>query len=149
MEVGLVLWVVSGQSSCLCLYVVQFKAFPGSARISQSRWFSARGFLGGWPDIYGLASPSCFWPLPNSSGWLQLVSSVFLIGTSCCEIIHASWPGQVFSVNGSLTTLPHRETSYSGYFLGIGAEVSFFCNYFLLEVGAILASRVEVSLYLI
>ena len=37
-------------------------------------------------------------------------STVFLIGTSCCEITHArgyhhAWPRQVVSVNGSLTTI--------------------------------------------
>ena len=51
--------------------------------------------------------------------------------------------GSVFS----LTTLPW-ETSYSGCFLGFGAEVSFFCNFFLLCLGVGLPGRAEVSLYL-
>ena len=65
------------------------------------------GRLGG---TYGLASPPSFWPLPNSSRWFsrQLVSSVFLIGTSCCETVYArdyfhAWPERAVSVDSSLT----------------------------------------------
>ena len=46
-----------------------------------------------------------------------------------------------------LTTLPW-DTSYSRCFLGFGAEVSFFWNFFLLCLGIGLPSRAEVSLYL-
>ena len=41
------------------------------------------------------------------------------------------------------------ETSYAKYFLGVGVEVSFFCNYFLLLVGSVMPTGVDVSLYLI
>ena len=58
--------------------------------------------------IMGCGVSSFLWPLPNSFGWWQLVSSVFLIGTSCREITHASgyypaWPGWAVSVSGSRT----------------------------------------------
>ena len=38
------------------------------------------------------------------------------------------------------------DTSYSTYFLGIGAEVSFFCSYFLLGVGTFFAAAAAKSL---
>ena len=53
------------------------------------------------------------------------------------------WTGSMFFL-----TTPPWETSYSRCFLGIGAEVSFFCNFFLLCLGVGLPSRAEVSLYL-
>ena len=34
---GLAFWVLSGQSSCLCPFLVQFKVLTGSTSISQSR----------------------------------------------------------------------------------------------------------------
>lgn len=67
---------------------------------------------------YGLLSPPSFWPLPNSSGqfWrqlLQLISTLFLIKTSCCETTHANCyycyyhacPGSVVLFIGSLILL--------------------------------------------
>ena len=45
-------------------------------------------------------------------------------------------------------TTPPWETSHSGCFLGFGAEVSSFCNFFLLCLGVGLPSRAEVSPYL-
>ena len=89
---------------------------------------------GGW--TYSVS----FWPFLNSSSWFWLISSVFLTRTSCHKTSHVScycgaWPGWVVSVSVlPLTTTPW-ETSYSRYFLGIGAEVSFFCNFFLLCMG--------------
>ena len=53
------------------------------------------------------------------------------------------WTGSVFFL-----TTPPWETSYSRCFLGFGAEVSFFCNFFLLCLGVGLPSRAEVSPYL-
>ena len=47
-----------------------------------------------------------------------------------------------------LTTYPVKDF-YSRYFLGIGEEVSFFCNFFLLCMGIVLPNREEISLYLI
>ena len=48
---------------------------------------------------------------------------------------YGAWPGWVVSISVLPLTTPPRETSYSRYFLGIGAEVSFFCNFFLLCMG--------------
>jgi len=57
---------------------------------------------------YGPASPPSFQPLPNSSGWRQLVISLFLIGTfswetTCVSDCFHPWSGQKVSVHGSLT----------------------------------------------
>ena len=77
-----------------------------------------------------------FWPFPNSSGWWRLISSLFLTRTSCHKTTHANgyycaWPGWAVSVSVLPLTTPPWETSYSRYYLGIRAEVSFFCNFFL------------------
>ena len=101
----------------------------------QPRWMPVRRILGG-----GWTCGVSFWPFLNSSGWCWLISSVFLTRISCHKTSHVScycgaWPGWVVSVSVlPLTTTPW-ETSYSRYFLGIGAEVSFFCNFFLLCMG--------------
>ena len=115
----------------------------GGTRITQPRWMLVRGILGS-----GQTRGVSFRPFPNSS------SSILLIRISCHKTTHANgyygaWPGWAVSISVlPLTTAP-RETSYSRYFLGIGAEVSSFCNFFLLCMGAGLPSRAEVSLYLI
>ena len=49
----------------------------------------------------------------------------------------------------SVFRLTPPETSYSRYFLGIGVEVPFSCNFLLLCMGIVLPSRAKVSLYLI
>ena len=110
MVTWLAFWVVSGQSSCLCPYLVQFLVVPAS--LSQDD-FQREGFWEVGRTYYGLVSLSSFWPLPRASNCWQLVSSVFLIRTSCCEITHASshypaWPRWVVSVHGSLT-LPYAQ----------------------------------------
>ena len=76
---------------------------PGEDRFQQR----VSGSLAG-RTMYGPASPPSFPPLPNSSGWRQLVISLFLTGTFSWETTCASgcfhpWSGQKFSVHGSLT----------------------------------------------
>ena len=61
--------VVSGQSSCPGPYLAQFKALPGGAHISQSRWFPAQGFLEGWQDILWAGISSLLLAPPEFS-WL-------------------------------------------------------------------------------
>ena len=139
---GISFRVVFGQS-------LWFRVLPGGAHIAQLRWMPARRILGG-----GWTCDVTFWPFPNSSSWWWLISYMFLTRTSCCKTTHANgnygaWPGWVVSISVlPLTTTPW-ETSYSRYFLGIGMEVSFFYNFFLLFMGIGLPSRIEVSLYLI
>ena len=60
--------------------------------------------------------------------------------TSCRKLTHTNgdygaWPGWVASVSVLLLTIAPRETLYSRCFLGTGAKVPFFCNYFLLGGG--------------
>ena len=104
--------------------------FPGGACITQPRWVLARGILGSvWTRSVS------FGPFLNSSGWWWLISSVFLIRISCHKTTHANgyygaWPGWAVSVSVFPLTTPPRETSYSRYFGGIGAEVSFLCVIF-------------------
>ena len=125
------------------------RVLPGGAHLVQPKWMPETRILGG-----GRTGGVSFWSFPNSSGWWWHVSSMFLTRTSCHKIIHANgyygaWPGWAVSISVlPLTTTPW-ETSYSRYFLGIGAEVSFFCNFFLLCIYVGLPSRAEVSLYLI
>ena len=78
-----------------------------------------------------------FSPFLNYSSWRWLISSLFLKRTSCCKTTRANgyygaWPGWAVSVSVLPLTTPLCETSYSRYFLGIGAEVSFFYNSLLL-----------------
>ena len=61
------------------------RVLPGGARITQPRWTITKGILGGG-RTYGVS----FWPFPNSSRWLWLISSIFLTRTSCCKITHAN-----------------------------------------------------------
>lgn len=75
---------------------------PGEAR------FQYESFREVGRTYYSPASPPSFRPLPNSSGWQQLVISLFLIGTFPWETTCASgcfhpWSGQKVSVHGSLT----------------------------------------------
>ena len=60
---------------------------------------SVRGILGG-----GWTPGVTFWPFLNSLCWWQLISSLFLIRTSCHKTIHANcyygaWPGWAASVS--------------------------------------------------
>ena len=48
MLTGLAFWVVSGQSSCLCPYLVWLRVLPGGTCSSQPRWIPAQRILGGW-----------------------------------------------------------------------------------------------------
>ena len=113
--------------------------------IALPRWRTKRRILGD-----GRTCGISLWPFLNSSSGWRLISSVFLTRTSCCKTTHAgghdgAWPGWMVSVSVlPLTAPPRRKTSYSRYFLWIGAEVSSFCNYFLLGVGVVLPSRAEV-----
>ena len=95
---GVSFQVVSGQSSCLT------RIWPDSGpflvvctSLSQDR-FQHEGFWQVGRTYYELASPPSFRPLPNSSGWFwwQLVSSVFLVGTSCFETTYTSAQGEQF-----------------------------------------------------
>ena len=120
---------------------------PGGAHIAQPRWMLVRGILGS-----GRTRGVSFRLFPDSSSWWWLISSVFLIRISCHKTTHANgyygaWPGWAVSISVLPLTTPPLETPYSRYFLGIGAEVSFFCNFFLLCMGIGLPSRAEVSLY--
>ena len=104
MAMGLAFWVVSGQSSCPCPYLLQFKALP------QSRWFPVWVFQKGWQDIWWAGVSSLLLAPPKLSWLVFGGSTMFLIGTSCCETTHASgyyraWPRRVVSVNGSLIVL--------------------------------------------
>ena len=124
------------------------RVFPGGARITQPTWMPARRILGG-----GRTCGVSFWLFLNSSGWWWLISSVFL--TQDCLASNNSckwWLWCLARVGGfsvlPLTTAPW-EALYLRYFLGIGAEVSFSCNFFLLCMGVGLPSRAEVSLNLI
>lgn len=99
---GLIFQIVSGQSPYLRPCLVQLLAVGAS----QARWFLAQGFLGGQQYILWVGISSPLWLLPNSSSWPELFGSVFLHGTSQCEVTHVSsynpaWPGTV-SVSGSL-----------------------------------------------
>ena len=72
---------------------------PGGARLVQPRWMSERRILGG-----GRTCGVSFWPLPNSSGWWWLISSVFLSRTSCPKTTHANgyygaWSGWMVSIS--------------------------------------------------
>ena len=78
---------------------------------------------------YGLASVFCLLLIfLNSSGWWSLVSSEFLLRTSCCKITHANgyylaWPGWRFQSVFPLTGLPDvcydtiRVTIYLAYMI--------------------------------
>ena len=75
------------------------RVLPGGARLVQPRWMPERRILGG-----GRTCGVSFWPFLNSSGWWQLISSVFLTRTSCHKTTHASgyyaaWPGWAVSIS--------------------------------------------------
>ena len=63
MVVQLAFWVaiVSGQSSCFCLHLVQLRALPG-ASFSQDG-FQREDFWGDWQDILWTGVSSASWPL--------------------------------------------------------------------------------------
>ena len=95
--VGLAFPVVSGQSSCLGPYLVRFKALPGGMGISQSKWFPAGGFLGGWQDILWAGISSFLLTPPKFFRLATACQFPVLIGTSCSETTHAVviiMPGQ-------------------------------------------------------
>ena len=139
---GVSFWVVFIQSFWL-------RVLPHGVHLVEPRWMPERRILGGVQPCDVL-----FWPFPNSSCWWWLISSLFLSRTSCLKTTHANgyygaWPGLAVSISVFPLTTPTWETSYSRYFLEIGVEVSFFCNFFLLCMGVGLPSRAEVPLYLI
>ena len=72
---GVSFWVDSGQSSCLCPYLVWLWVLPSGPGISQPRWVPPWGFLEGWqntslswsgPPVVRLVvhanDYSCAWP---------------------------------------------------------------------------------------
>ena len=95
---GLAFWVVSGQSSCSCPYLVPLRTLPGSASIFQSRWIAPQGFLGGWQEVLPagisallLAPPKFFWLVLEAACCTTVfLITVLLIGTSSCETTPAS-----------------------------------------------------------
>ena len=89
---GISLPVVFSQSFWL-------RVLPGGARLVQLRWMPERRILGG-----GWTCGVSFWPFLNSSSWWRLISSMFLIRTSCYKTTHANgyygvWPGWVVSIS--------------------------------------------------
>ena len=144
------MWLeVSGFMMVILSQSFWLRVLPGGRCIVQPRWMPSRRILGG-----GWTRGVTFWPFPNSSSWWWLISSVFLTRASWCKITHANgyyaaWPEWAVSVSVLLRTTPPWETLYSRYFLGIGVEFSFFCNFFLLCMGGGLPTRAEASLYLI
>ena len=141
-------FMVMGLVSGLSLANQSDSSFLVGILIAQPRRMPARRVWG-----HGQKHGVSLWPFPDSSGCWWLISSVFLTRTFYHKITHTNgcygaWPGWAVSVSVLLLRLPW-ETSYRRYFLGIGAEVSFFCNFFLLCMGVVLPSRAEVSLYLI
>ena len=61
------------------------RVLPGGACLIQPRWMKERRILGG-----GQTCNVSSWPFLNSSGWWWLISSVFLIRTSCHKTTHAN-----------------------------------------------------------
>ena len=124
------------------------RVLPGGARLVQPRWMPDVRILGGCRTC-GVS----FWLFLNSSGLWWLTSSVSHTRISCCKTTlangyYGAWPGWAVSVS-LLPLTPCWETSKSRSFLGTGAEVFFFCNFFLLCMGVGLPNKAEVSLYLI
>ena len=136
------------QENCFAFWmtVSGFMVMGLVSRLSLANHSNSRSFLiveallsqdgfqwGGFGEadrIFGQASPPSFWPFPKSSSWWQLVNPEFLTRLSCCKITrgsgyYLSWPGWTVSVSISPNNFCW-ETSYSRFFLGIKAEVSFF-----------------------
>jgi len=86
---GVSFWVVSGQSSCLCSYLVWLRALPGGGHISQPGWIPDWELRGGWQGTL-------------RAGTSSLLSSA-LVTQSCltlCDPMNCSLPGP--SVHGIL-----------------------------------------------
>ena len=82
--VGLAFCVVSGQSSCLCPYLVWLRVLHGGRCISKPRWIPEQGFLGGsqdilWAGISSLLPP----PSPTEFSWLVLAAASFSLLVPC------------------------------------------------------------------
>ena len=69
--------VASGQSSCLCPYLVWLRVLPAGTCISQTRWFPAWGFLGNWWDILWAGISSLLSAPPKFSSLVLGGSTVF------------------------------------------------------------------------
>ena len=99
MVMGLVSsWSLANHSNSESFLVVHTSA--------QTGWMLARGILGSRRTL-----SVSFPPFPISSGWWWLISSVFLIRTSCQKTTHANgyygaWPGWVVSISMLPLTLP-------------------------------------------
>ena len=92
-------FMVMGLVSRLSLANHSDWVFPGGACLVQPRWMPERRILGG-----GQTSGVSSWPFPNSSGWLRLISSLFLTRTFCRKTTHANgycgaWPGWTVSIS--------------------------------------------------
>ena len=82
---GISFWAVFGRS--------WLRVLSGSTHVAQPTRMPGRRILRG-----GRTCGVSFWPFPNSSGWLWLVSSKLFARTSWCQITHmdgcnGSWEG--------------------------------------------------------
>ena len=107
-EVGWAFSVVSGQSFCLCPYLVWRRVPPGGKHTSQPRWIPAQGFLGGWQDTWSGISSLLLNP-PEFSWLVFGSSSGLLIRTSCCETAQASsYYCALTNAGGFSQSVPHN-----------------------------------------
>ena len=113
---GVSFQVVSGQSSCLAHSLTQG---PPRWCVHLSAEMDSSVTLSGRSARHIVSSLLLSAPLEFS--WLVLSSStVFFIGTSCCETAQASdyhhaWPRRAVSVNGSLTVVLGSVTTCKRY----------------------------------
>ena len=127
-----------------------FRVLPGwcmhcSAKMDASekdsrRWLDMWCHLLTFPELFRIGGGllvSCALPGP------PVVKSLMQM------VMQKRWglTGSMVSVSVLPLTTSLRETSYSRYFLGIGTEVSFFCNFLPLFMGVGLPRRAEVSIW--
>ena len=124
MLIGLAFRVVSGQSSCLCPYLVWvswWRAHLSAKMDSRMRVSGRLAYILGWR----LLPP---WAPPEFSRLVFSGSTMFLIRACCGETArangyyHRAWPRQAVSVDGS-QTLSGRKN--------IGLEFFFMIHYFV------------------
>ena len=85
---------------------------PVGTHISQPRWILSWGPLGGWQDVLWACTSSLLLAPPKFCQLVFSSSTMFLMGTSCCETTcedasghYCTWTKQVVSVNASVTPL--------------------------------------------